>query len=280
MRGFLHSFVEVIVEQLLSSPAQARHIAPLSHRRRVQVMRLTRQRHTVPPPLPSDRFMPSLTLLEAIGYANAALGVAMLAMRTMIPLRIAGIVHNIASIVFGWFSGVYPMLIQHTILLPLNAWRLQEMRKLIRDVKRASAGSHDMEWIKPFTTRKTVEAGRIMFRKGDEADRMFFVLSGRFRLDEIGVELAEGSLIGELGFIAPGGKRTQTLECTQDAVILDITYDRIEELYFQDPTFGLYFLRLSTARLFDNIQRLEEQLRARDARIARMQKSAAAKAEG
>jgi hypothetical protein len=224
--------------------------------------------------------MTSHHLLEAVGYANAALGVAMLAMRTMIPLRIAGIVHNVASILFGFFSGVYPMLIQHTILLPLNTWRLREMRKLIRDVKRASAGSHDMEWIKPFTTRRTVEAGRVMFRKGDDADRMFFILSGRFRVAEIGVELSEGALIGELGFIAPGGRRTQTLECTQDAVILEITYDRIEELYFQDPTFGLYFLRLSTARLFDNIQRLEEQLSARDAKIERMQRTASQKAAG
>lgn len=214
--------------------------------------------------------MPSLTLLEAVGYTNAALGVAMLAMRTMIPLRIAGITHNVVSIVFGWFSGVYPMLVQHTILLPLNAWRLREMRRLIRDVKRASAGTHDMEWLKPFTTRKSVEAGRVMFRKGDAADRMFFVLTGRFRLAEIGVEISEGSLVGELGFLSPSGHRTQTLECIEDAVILEITYDKIEELYFQDPTFGLYFLRLSSARLFDNIARLEEQLQARDAKIARL----------
>jgi hypothetical protein len=224
--------------------------------------------------------MTSLTLLEAFGFANAALGVAMLAMRTMIPLRIAGIMHNVASIIFGGLSGVYPMLIQHSILLPLNAWRLREMRKLIRDVKRASAGTHDMEWIKPFTTRKAIEAGRVMFRKGDQADRMFFILSGEFRVVEIGINISEGALVGELGFLSPGGKRTQTLECVADAVILEITYDRIEELYFQDPTFGLYFLRLSSARLFDNIGRLEEQLGAREAKIARLQESLKARAAG
>jgi CRP-like cAMP-binding protein len=110
-----------------------------------------------------------------------------------------------------------------------------------------------------------------MFRKGDQADRMFFILSGEFRVVEIGINISEGALVGELGFLSPGGKRTQTLECVADAVILEITYDRIEELYFQDPTFGLYFLRLSSARLFDNIGRLEEQLGAREAKIARLQ---------
>ncbi|NWG22887.1 MAG: cyclic nucleotide-binding domain-containing protein [Pseudorhodoplanes sp.] len=224
--------------------------------------------------------MTSLTLLELFGFANAALVVAMLAMRTMIPLRIAGIMHNIASIVFGWFAGVYPMLIQHSILLPLNAWRLREMRRLIQDVKRASAGTHDMEWIKPFTTRKSIRAGHVMFRKGDQADRMFFVLSGEFRVVEIGINISDGALVGELGFLSPGGRRTQTLECVADAVILEITYDRIEELYFQDPTFGLYFLRLSSARLFDNIGRLEEQLGAKEAKIARLQESLKARSNG
>ncbi|MGC1900693.1 MAG: Crp/Fnr family transcriptional regulator, partial [Pseudolabrys sp.] len=32
------------------------------------------------------------------------------------------------------------------------------------------------------------------------------------------------------------------------------------ELYFQNPQFGFYFLRLTTERLFDNISRLEKEL--------------------
>ena len=59
--------------------------------------------------------------LEFVGYFNVALGVAMLAMHTMIPLRITGITHNVVSIVFGFFTGIYPMLVQHSILLPVNS---------------------------------------------------------------------------------------------------------------------------------------------------------------
>ena len=82
-----------------------------------------------------------MTLLEAIGYFNAALGVAMLAIRTMIPLRITGIAHNVVSILFGFFSGVYPMLVQHMILLPINTLRLIQMRRLIRDVSRRATAA-------------------------------------------------------------------------------------------------------------------------------------------
>ncbi len=39
--------------------------------------------------------------------------------------------------------------------------------------------------------------------------------------------------------------------------VLTITYDRLLEIYFQNPEFGYYFLRLSTERLLQNIARLE-----------------------
>ena len=39
--------------------------------------------------------------------------------------------------------------------------------------------------------------------------------------------------------------------------MLTITYDRLLELYFQNPEFGYYFLRLTTERLMQNIARLE-----------------------
>jgi len=42
-------------------------------------------------------------------------------------------------------------------------------------------------------------------------------------------------------------------------------YEQVEQLYYQNPTFGFYFLRLSTARLFDTVRRLEAELEQRRA---------------
>ena len=39
--------------------------------------------------------------------------------------------------------------------------------------------------------------------------------------------------------------------------MLTITYDKLLEIYFQNPEFGYYFLRLSSDRLLQNIARLE-----------------------
>jgi CRP-like cAMP-binding protein len=94
-------------------------------------------------------------------------------------------------------------------------------------------------------------------------------------LNEINLDLAPGAVVGELGMLAPERTRTQTLVCTESGSVLAISYEKIEELYYQNPKFGFYFLRLSTARLFDNIKRLESALHERDEEVLSLRKSLA-----
>ena len=211
-----------------------------------------------------------MTIIEGIGYAAAGLGIVMLAMQTMIPLRLTGIANNLASITFALLAGVYPMAVQHIVLLPLNIYRLLQMLTLIKAVKAASSGDHSIEWLKPYMSKRATSAGEVLFRKGDAAQRMYYVLDGRFHLNELDIELLPGSVVGELGMLAPDRQRTQTLVCAQDGSVLEISYERIEEIYYQNPTFGFYFLRLSTGRLIENVARLERALAARDDEINRL----------
>ena len=69
-----------------------------------------------------------------------------------------------------------------------------------------------------------------------------------------------GAIVGELGMLSPSKMRTQTLECIEAGVVLSVSYTQVEELYVQNPAFGFYFLRLSSARLFQNIEKLEQRL--------------------
>lgn len=208
-----------------------------------------------------------MTFVEVIGYLSAAIGIAMFAMQTMIPLRAAAIAHNVGQIVFGLLSGSLPTVAQHVVLLPLNSYRLFEMLRLIKRVKVASTGDHSLDWLKPFMTRRAVRAGETLFRKGDEAAHMYFVIEGRLRIEEIGIDIGPGAVVGELGMLSPNQQRTQTVVCAANATILEMSYERIEQLYFQNPQFGFYFLRLSSARLFDNIDRLERTLAEREQEI-------------
>ena len=98
-----------------------------------------------------------------------------------------------------------------------------------------------------------------MFRKGDAATELYFLISGHCRVVEPNIEMGAGSVIGELGLLEPGRTRTATVECIENCEMLAISYDNVMELYFQNPTFGFYFLQLSTARLFHTIKKLEEE---------------------
>ena len=55
---------------------------------------------------------------------------------------------------------------------------------------------------------------------------------------------------------------------TRGGTVLSITYEQVEELYYQNPTFGFYLLKLATARLFDNLGRMEIELERRQAASA------------
>src|SRR4051794_16513138 len=220
-----------------------------------------------------------MTWFEAIGWLGAVLAVTGSAMMTIIPLRCIGIGANICSLIFSSFTGNYPSLVVNLILLPLNGMRLYLMLGLIKRVKQASRSDLSMDRLKPFMTRHKTRTGELLFAKGDVADCMFFTISGRYRLKEIDIELLQGQVVGEMGFMSPSNTRTQTLECLEAGEVLSISYDEVRQLYFQNPEFGFYFLRLASERLFSNMEKMEEEivrLRAALPDIEPIQKAASA----
>ena len=201
-----------------------------------------------------------ISWIEAIGYLGASLTLGTYSMKRMIPLRVIGICANCVFIAYGFFAPVYPQLVLHGVLLPLNALRLREMLQLIGKVRTASQGDLNMEWLKPFMTRRWVKQGEVLFRRGDVSSAMFYTLTGRYRLKEIGQDVGPGQVIGEIGLIAPDNKRTLTFECVEDGGLLTIGYAQAKQLYYQNPKFGFYFLQLISQRLFKDIDRLETRL--------------------
>lgn len=190
----------------------------------------------------------------------SAFVVATYSTKTMVPLRIFGILTNVILIVSSIHIHQYGTMLLHMVLLPLNSYRLYQMLVLIRGVKSSLTQDLNMDWLKPFMTKSQCKKGDVLFAKDAIADAMYYTVSGRYRLTELGIEIGPGQLIGELGMLAPSNRRTASFECIEDGVLLSVTYSQVEELYYQNPSFGFYFLRISTARLFDNIARLEARL--------------------
>jgi hypothetical protein len=197
------------------------------------------------------------TLINLLAFAGIICHVATPMMRTIVPLRISFIFSDVFFIAYGVLSSNFLTLFLYLLLLPINSLRLYQMLRLVRKARLSAQGDKSMSWLKPFTTQRKYQAGDILFHKGDPANEMFFTVSGKFLVTEIGVELPPGRLVGELGFLSPDNRRTMTVECTETGEVLTITYDKLLEICFQNPEFGYYFLRVSSERLLRHIAHLE-----------------------
>jgi CRP-like cAMP-binding protein len=201
-----------------------------------------------------------MDLADAMGYIAAALVFVTFWMKTMVPLRVLGILSNVFFIAYGYLAFAYPPLVLHIFLLPLNLFRLREMIQLTKQVETASGGSLDMTWLKPFASTRHMNSGDMLFDKGETADRMFFIVSGSCQLLESGIVIEPGSVVGEFALLAPNKTRTQSLKCKDSGELLEIAYSQVKQLYYQNQKFGFYFLELTSKRLFENISRLETEL--------------------
>ena len=202
----------------------------------------------------------NITFANMLALVGAGLYVATLMVRTIVPLRVIGIISMLFFIAYGALAGAVATFLLYLLSLPINVLRLRQMLTLVKKAKLSAQGDLSMDWLRPFMSPRKYKKGDVLFHKGDRAKEMFMTVSGTFLVKEIDVELPPGRIMGELGFIDPNNRRTQTVECVQDGDVLTITYDKLLELYFQNPEFGYYFLRLTTERLMQNIQRLEATL--------------------
>jgi CRP-like cAMP-binding protein len=201
-----------------------------------------------------------ISLANVMGAIGGLLYIASISMTTVIPLRIAAIASAFFFLCYGIFAGSFPSIFLYSMLLPLNAYRLRQMIQLIKKVRAAASSDLSVNWLEPFMTKRKYRQGEIVFRKGDQADEMFLVVTGKFRVPEIEVELQPGQVFGEIGLLTTGFQRTQSVECTKSGRLMTITYDKVRELYFQNPEFGFYFLRLIGERLLHNLKRAEQLL--------------------
>jgi len=205
-----------------------------------------------------------MSIVVGLGFIAGAFYIASHYMKTMVPLRVCEIISNVLFVIYGLMYPSYPTFVLYGILIPLNSMRLYEMLQLIKKVR---AASHDdelsMDWLIPFMHKRSYHKGDVLFNKGDHADEMFYIQTGNCRIRELNLDLSAGAIVGELGFITEGHHRTQTVECIEDVEALAISYDKVLELYFQNPTFGFYLLKLTSKRLLQNVARMEQALEAR-----------------
>ncbi len=186
-----------------------------------------------------------------IGFVGVTLSLISFSMRDMQSLRTVSICSNSVFIVYGLLEWQLPTLVLSAILLPLNLWRLRQIKRLVRDIENAKSDTPMAEWLLPHMHARHFKAGHVLFLKGDQADEIYFVQQGQVRLVEIGLLLSEGQLFGELGIFSSARQRTLSVSCATDCTLYVMTRDEVYRLYFQQPKLGFHLISLIVNRLTD-----------------------------
>ena len=74
-----------------------------------------------------------------LGYLAATLVFCSFYARTIVVLRLVAITSNMAFIGYAFAKGLYPVLILHVVLLPLNCVRLAQLRVMTKRPKRENS---------------------------------------------------------------------------------------------------------------------------------------------
>jgi CRP-like cAMP-binding protein len=89
-----------------------------------------------------------------------------------------------------------------------------------------------------------VPAGKVLMRQGERGDEMFIVVSGNFRIDRDGREIAQrgaGAALGEIALLSKG-PRTATITALEDSRLLVAGHREFHALMDEHPTVRLQVL--------------------------------------
>ena len=203
-------------------------------------------------------FAITLDLPTVLAVLGTALLFASFLVRSMLKLRALALASNVFFLAWGYVEWLWPTLAINSVILPLNAWHIWDIRRLTREISRATEDSPVTQWLLPHMRRRSFKAGEVLFRRGDVANELIYLASGELRMVEIGERVKSGELIGEIGLFSPARKRTQTVACETDGELYEMTAEMMFRLYYQNPKLGFYFMRLVAARLLRDVQRLDE----------------------
>ena len=199
-----------------------------------------------------------MSWVEVLGYAASATVLATFCMSTMIPLRILALASNVLFAAYGYFDHLYPVLILHATLFPINFLRFVQFRRLISDVRNTHREDLPIDSLLPYLTKREVAAGTTLIRKGERADRLYYLSEGELELTDFAKTLQRGTILGEIGVFARDQERTATIVCHTDCRLYELSESKAKQLFFQDRSFGFAILQLIINRLLENNRRLLE----------------------
>src|SRR5271169_7227609 len=127
----------------------------------------------------------NITLANMFALIGAIFFVATLLTQTMVPLRVANMIGCAFFAGFGALAGNITTFLLYLLMVPINAFRLHQMLRLVKKARTATQGDTSMEWLKPFMSERKYRKGDVLFKKDDAAHEMLLTVTGKFLVKEI-----------------------------------------------------------------------------------------------
>ena len=202
------------------------------------------------------------------GFIGALLTLASYLMKSMLPLRLMALAANFFFVAYGYLESALPSLMLYATMIPINAKKVYEIKKLVRAIEHAKADTPVSEWLLPHMTRRVAKAGEVLWHKGDKATEMLYVEKGQLKLQEYDELIGPGSLVGEIGLFAPDNRRTRTIVCATNCTLYGLSSEAMALLYYENPKLGYHVMRLIVARLMHDVDVANQRREAADRVVA------------
>jgi CRP/FNR family cyclic AMP-dependent transcriptional regulator len=117
-----------------------------------------------------------------------------------------------------------------------------------------SASQHEL--LRSLATRKRVNAGATLVRRGAVADQLYIVVSGRLKAaivsgtgrDRTFNMIAPGEIFGEVGMFG-GGKRSADVTAIEDCEVCVLQRSDVQTAFRKDPTIAFAILKVMADRI-------------------------------
>ena len=136
--------------------------------------------------------------------------------------------------------------------------RLNEVVQL--QIDRAKAPATVRDWLVGHMTHETRHKGDVLFSKGEQGQKLYFIQKGLVALLEIGEQMSDGDLFGEISLFVPDHARSCTARCETDTQLFSLTAEQATRLFFENAQFGFRILTLIASRMHADILRLRSQM--------------------
>lgn len=195
-------------------------------------------------------------LVQLLGYIASALVFVAFYMRTMLPLRFVAIASNMAFLSYGIPLHLWPVVVLHSILLPLNLMRIFQIRRLLARIEAARSDSFNFGTLAGSLRPVRYPAGTVIFAPGDKGDAAYLLAKGEVDMPNVHMRAGPGEVFGLTAFLSDGVRFGNAI-ARSDVELYRIDAATLDRAFHQDPAFATALNRLLTKRLLSYVQRLE-----------------------